>query len=84
MQFALLGIGDTTGLVIGMLFVRGDWKEFADVVFDGMTERVAATAIVAWLWAGMFAQTIQVGAASSTASCGPPTPSAWGRRCSPR
>ncbi len=68
-QSGLLGIGDTTGLVVGMLvglivgmlFVRGDWKTYADVVFDGMTERVAATAIVAWLWAGMFAQTIQTG-----------------------
>jgi Na+/H+ antiporter NhaC len=26
-----------------------------------MTQRVAATAIVAWLWAGMFAATLQVG-----------------------
>jgi len=26
-----------------------------------MTRRVAATAVVAWLWAGMFAETIQVG-----------------------
>jgi Na+/H+ antiporter NhaC len=68
-QSGLLGIGDTTGLVVGMLvglivgmfFVKGDWKAYADVVFDGMTERVAATAIVAWLWAGMFAETIQVG-----------------------
>ena len=30
-------------------------------VFEGMTQRVAATAIVAWLWAGMFANTIQTG-----------------------
>ena len=68
-QSGLLGIGDTTGLVVGMLLgliaglllVRGDWKRYADVVFDGMTRRVAATAIVAWLWAGMFANTIQTG-----------------------
>ena len=68
-QSGLLGIGDTTGLVIGMLvglivglfLVKGPWKDYADVIFEGMTRRVAATAIVAWLWAGMFAQTIQVG-----------------------
>ncbi|RDI70575.1 Na+/H+ antiporter NhaC family protein [Halopelagius longus] len=68
-QSGLLGIGDTTGLIVGMLLglifgmflVVGNWKGYADVVFDGMTERVAATAIVAWLWAGMFAQTIQAG-----------------------
>ncbi|MFC7203707.1 Na+/H+ antiporter NhaC family protein [Haloferax namakaokahaiae] len=68
-QSGVLGIGDTTGLVtgmltgliVGLLFVRGDWKDYADVIFVGMTRRVAATAVVAWLWAGMFAETIQVG-----------------------
>ncbi len=68
-QSGVLGIGDTTGLVagmligliLGMLFVKGNWKYYADTVFEGMTQRVAATAIVAWLWAGMFAQTLQDG-----------------------
>ena len=68
-QSGVLGIGDTNGLVIGaligtilgMFFVRGDWKAYADTIFEGMTQRVAATAIVAWLWAGMFAETLQVG-----------------------
>nr|WP_227776903.1 Na+/H+ antiporter NhaC family protein [Haladaptatus pallidirubidus] len=68
-QSGLLGIGDTTGLVIGMLvalivgmlFAKGDWKSYANTIFEGMTQRVAATAIVAWLWAGMFAQVLQDG-----------------------
>ncbi|WP_144919751.1 Na+/H+ antiporter NhaC family protein [Halorubrum salsamenti] len=68
-QSGVLGIGDTNGLVIGallgtilgMFFVRGNWKAYADTIFEGMTQRVAATAIVAWLWAGMFAETLQVG-----------------------
>ena len=68
-QSGLFGISDTTGLVIGMLislivgmlFVRGDWKGYANTIFEGMTQRVAATAIVAWLWAGMFASTLQAG-----------------------
>ena len=68
-QSGLLGIGDTTGLVVGMLFglilgmlfAKGDWKFYANTIFKGMTRRVAATAIVAWLWAGMFAATIQAG-----------------------
>ncbi len=68
-QSGVLGIGDTNGLVIGalvgtilgMFLVRGDWKTYADTIFEGMTQRVAATAIVAWLWAGMFAETLQVG-----------------------
>ena len=68
-QSGLLRIGDTTGLVAGMLvalivgmfFVKGPWHTYANTIFEGMTRRVAATAVVAWLWAGMFAQTIQVG-----------------------
>ncbi|MFC7027882.1 Na+/H+ antiporter NhaC family protein [Halomicroarcula sp. GCM10025324] len=68
-QSGLLGISDTTGLVAGMLlalivgmfFVKGDWKTYANTIFEGMTQRVAATAIVAWLWAGMFSATIQAG-----------------------
>jgi len=68
-QSGVLGIGDTSGLVVGMLvgliaglpFVRGDWKTYADAIFEGMTQEVAATAAVAWLWAGMFANTIQAG-----------------------
>jgi Na+/H+ antiporter NhaC len=68
-QSGLFGIGDTTGLVAGMLvalivgmfFVRGDWKTYANTIFDGMTKRVAATAVVAWLWAGMFSSTLQAG-----------------------
>jgi Na+/H+ antiporter NhaC len=68
-QSGLLQIGATNGLVAGMLlalivgmfFVKGNWKTYANTIFEGMTQRVAATAIVAWLWAGMFAETIQVG-----------------------
>lgn len=68
-QSGILRIGDTTGLVAGMLialivgmfFVKGSWQSYANTIFEGMTRRVAATAVVAWLWAGMFAQTIQTG-----------------------
>jgi Na+/H+ antiporter NhaC len=69
LQSGVMGIGDAQGLVVGMLcgliggmfFVRGDWKVYANAIFEGMTQPVAATAIVAWLWAGMFAETLQVG-----------------------
>src|SRR6056297_2475902 len=68
-QSGLLRIGDTQGLVAGMLislivgmfFAKGDWKSYANTIFEGMTQRGAATAIVAWLWAGMFSDTIQAG-----------------------
>ncbi|MFW5927096.1 MAG: Na+/H+ antiporter NhaC family protein [Wenzhouxiangella sp.] len=69
-QSGLLGISDTggliagmlIGLILGMLFVRGDWSTYANTVFEGMAQKVAVTAIVAWLWAGMFSATLQVGA----------------------
>ncbi len=68
-QSGVLRVGDTTGLVVrmlvglilGLFLVRGSWADYADAILDGMTRRVAATAVVAWLWAGMFAETIQVG-----------------------
>jgi Na+/H+ antiporter NhaC len=68
-QSGLFRIGDTTGLVagmlvgliLGMLLVKGSWQTYANTIFEGMTRRVAATAVVAWLWAGMFASTIQAG-----------------------
>jgi Na+/H+ antiporter NhaC len=68
-QSGILRIGDTTGLVAGMLvalilglfLVKGSWTGYANTIFEGMTRRVAATAVVAWLWAGMFAETIQTG-----------------------
>lgn len=68
-QTALLRISDTggliaamlIGLIIGMFFVKGNWKTYANTIFEGMTQPVAVTAIVAWLWAGMFAQTLQTG-----------------------
>ena len=68
-QSGLLGIGDTAGLIVGMLvalvlgmfLVRGDWAVYAEAIVEGMAQKVAVTAIVAWLWAGMFAATLQVG-----------------------
>lgn len=68
-QSGLFRIGDTTGLVaamligliLGMLFAKGSWQTYANTIFEGMTRKVAATAVVAWLWAGMFANTIQAG-----------------------
>lgn len=68
-QSGVLQIGDTAGLVagmlvgliLGMLLVRGSWTPYAEAIFEGMTQKVAVTAIVAWLWAGMFAETLQIG-----------------------
>ncbi|MFB6357129.1 MAG: Na+/H+ antiporter NhaC family protein [bacterium] len=56
-----LVIGVLLGLIIGMFFIKGSWDTYANTIFEGMTQKVAATAIVAWLWAGMFAETLEVG-----------------------
>src|SRR5690606_19070634 len=68
-QSGVLGISDTAGLIVGMLvgltlgmlLVRGSWTVYAEAIFAGMAQKVAVTAIVAWLWAGMFAATLQAG-----------------------
>ncbi|WP_049922156.1 Na+/H+ antiporter NhaC family protein [Halopiger djelfimassiliensis] len=68
-QTALWRISDTGGLIVGLLiglivgmfFVRGSWKTYANTIFEGMTQPVAVTAIVAWIWAGMFAELLQDG-----------------------
>ncbi|QSW99508.1 Na+/H+ antiporter NhaC family protein [Haloterrigena alkaliphila] len=54
-------VGILIGLILGMFFVRGDWASYANTIFEGMTQPVAVTAIVAWIWAGMFAQLLQDG-----------------------
>ena len=46
-------------LILSMLFVKDDRQPYADTIFEGITQQVAATAIVTWLWAGMSADTIQ-------------------------
>lgn len=53
--------GMLIGLIVGMFFVKGNWKTYANTIFEGMTQPVAVTAIVAWIWAGMFAELLQDG-----------------------
>ncbi|AGB15167.1 Na+/H+ antiporter [Halovivax ruber XH-70] len=56
-----LVLGILIGLIAGMFFVKGSWRGYASTIFEGMTQPVAVTAIVAWVWAGMFAETLQAG-----------------------
>ena len=78
-SISVAGAPDENGLVLGMVIglVRGHvpvsrnpWSEYADQVFAGMANPVATVTIVAWFWAGMFAQVLQVGEDWSTGSCG--------------
>ena len=54
-------LGMVGGLTLGMLLCRSRWGEYANAVFAGMANPVATVTIVAWFWAGMFAQVLRVG-----------------------
>jgi Na+/H+ antiporter NhaC len=56
-----LVLGMVIGLVLGMFLCRDRWSDYANHVFAGMASPVATVTIVAWFWAGMFAQVLQVG-----------------------
>jgi Na+/H+ antiporter NhaC len=54
-------LGMVIGLTVGMLLCRSRWAEYANAIFAGMASPVATVTIVAWFWAGMFAQVLRVG-----------------------
>ena len=54
-------LGMVVGLTLGMLLCRGRWADYANELFTGMANPVATVTIVAWFWAGMFAQVLRVG-----------------------
>lgn len=54
-------LGAVIGLVLGMFLCRDSWTHYANHVFNGMANPVATVTIVAWFWAGMFAQVLREG-----------------------
>jgi Na+/H+ antiporter NhaC len=54
-------LGAVIGITIGLFLCRSRWWDYAEEVFAGMADKTAAVAIVAWFWAGMFAQVLRVG-----------------------
>jgi Na+/H+ antiporter NhaC len=54
-------LGMIIGLTLGMLLCRNRWADYANAVFAGMANPVATVTIIAWFWAGMFAQVLRVG-----------------------
>jgi Na+/H+ antiporter NhaC len=54
-------LGMVIGLSLGMLLCRSRWADYANAIFSGMANPVATVTIVAWFWAGMFAQVLRVG-----------------------
>lgn len=56
-----LVMGLLFGLVLGLFFCKSRWADYAQGLFEGMTQTVGVVAIVAWFFAGMFAQVLQTG-----------------------
>ncbi len=54
-------LGMILGLVLGLFLCRSSWSGYAEEVFNGMANRIAAVTIVAWFWAGAFAQVLRAG-----------------------
>ncbi|WP_022795246.1 Na+/H+ antiporter NhaC family protein [Marinococcus halotolerans] len=56
-----LVLGAVIGLTLGMLFCKSRWADYAQGLFDGLAQPIGVIAMVAWFYAGMFAQVLQVG-----------------------
>lgn len=54
-------LGMVGGLTLGMLLSRSPWADYANAIFAGMANPIAGVTIIAWFWAGMFAQVLRVG-----------------------
>lgn len=54
-------LGAVIGITLGMFLCRDSWSNYAEQVFAGMANKIAAVTIVAWFWAGMFAQVLREG-----------------------
>jgi Na+/H+ antiporter NhaC len=54
-------LGAVIGITLGMFLCGQSWGDYANEVFVGMANPIAAVTIVAWFWAGMFAQVLREG-----------------------
>jgi Na+/H+ antiporter NhaC len=52
-------LGAILGLTAGMFLCRDSWSLYSQSVIEGMADRIATVTIVAWFWAGMFAQVLR-------------------------
>lgn len=56
-----LVLGAVMGVTLGLLLCKSKWEDYAQGLFDGLAQPVGVIAMVAWFYAGMFAQILQVG-----------------------
>jgi len=56
-----LVLGAVLGITLGLFFCKSKWADYAQGLFDGLAQPIGVVAMVAWFYAGMFAQVLQVG-----------------------
>lgn len=56
-----LVMGAVFGLGLGLFFCKSKWEDYAQGLFDGLAQPIGVIAMVAWFYAGMFSQVLQVG-----------------------
>jgi Na+/H+ antiporter NhaC len=56
-----LVLGMVIGVALGLLFCKSKWSDYAQSLFSGMAQPIGVVAVIAWFWAGMFAQLLQAG-----------------------
>jgi Na+/H+ antiporter NhaC len=54
-------LGAVLGITIGMFLCKDRWWNYAEEVMVGMANKIATVTIMAWFWAGMFAQVLRAG-----------------------
>jgi Na+/H+ antiporter NhaC len=54
-------LGAVIGLIAGMLLCKDRWWNYAEEIMAGMANKIATVTIMAWFWAGMFAQVLRAG-----------------------
>ncbi|WP_236838514.1 Na+/H+ antiporter NhaC family protein [Caldalkalibacillus salinus] len=56
-----LVLGMVIGIGIGLLFTKSKWSDYAQALFSGMAQPIGVVAVIAWFWAGMFANLLSAG-----------------------
>jgi Na+/H+ antiporter NhaC len=54
-------LGATLGITVGMFLCKDRWWSYAEEIMAGMANKIATVTIMAWFWAGMFAQVLRAG-----------------------
>lgn len=56
-----LVLGMVIGIGLGLFFTKSKWSDYAQSLITGMAQPVGIVSIIAWFWAGMFANMLSAG-----------------------